>query len=247
MKISFVIPAHNEEAYLGKCLDSVLRERAKGKYNLEIIVVNNASTDRTRQVAEEFDGVRIVDEPKKGLPQARQAGFLVSTGELIANLDADTILPGDWIDKALGEFKKDSRLVALSGPFYYYDLPHLTNSLVQAFYGLGSLVNSAGRMIFRSGGVIQGGNFVLRRSALEQIGGYNLEIEFLGEDGDVARRIGKVGKVKFTSDFPINSSGRRIRSEGIVTNGVITSLNYVWIMLRKKPFKKHYPSSKRKK
>jgi glycosyltransferase involved in cell wall biosynthesis len=242
MKISFVIPAHNEEAYLGKCLDSVFREKSKGKYDMEIIVVNNASTDNTRGVAEKFYGVRIVDEPKKGLPQARQAGFLVSSGELIANLDADTILPNDWIDKALNEFEKDGQLVALSGPFDYYDLPRFKNFLVKMFFNGGSFVNYVGRTIFRSGGVIQGGNFILRRSALEKIGGYNLKIEFLGEDGDIAKRIGRVGKVKFISDFPIYSSGRRIKSEGIVINGIIASLNYIWVMVWGKPLKKHYPS-----
>ncbi|MFH1192737.1 MAG: glycosyltransferase family A protein [Candidatus Jorgensenbacteria bacterium] len=245
MKISFVIAAHNEEEYLGKCLASVLKEKARGKYDMEVIVVNNASTDGTRAVAESFEGVKITDEPLKGLPRARQAGFAASRGDLIANLDADTILPPEWIDTALREFSEDERLVALSGPFVYYDLPKFTNLFVRAFFGLGVAANALSQRVFRNGGVLQGGNFVLKRTALEKIGGYNLGIEFLGEDADVARRIGKVGRVKFTSNFPIYSSGRRIKSEGIVINGIIAALNYVWVTLWNKPLKKYYPSQTR--
>ena len=80
MKLSFVIPAYNEEAYLPKCLEAVLVEKKRGKYDIEVIVVNNASTDSTRQVALSYPGVIVVDEPQKGLSAARQAGFLAATG-----------------------------------------------------------------------------------------------------------------------------------------------------------------------
>ena len=56
MKISFVIPAHNEEKLIGKCLESVKRELANGSYDSEVIVVNNASTDGTREAALKFKG-----------------------------------------------------------------------------------------------------------------------------------------------------------------------------------------------
>ena len=61
--------------------------------------------------------------------------------------------------------------------------------------------------------MLQGGNYVVRREALEKIGGYNLEISFYGEDTDVARRIQKEGRVRFTFEFPIYASGRRINQE----------------------------------
>ena len=99
MKISFVIPAYNEEGYLGECLASVRRELARGRYDAEVIVVNNASTDKTAEIARSFPGVIVVDEPKKGLSQARHSGFAASSGDLIANVDADTILPKGWLDE----------------------------------------------------------------------------------------------------------------------------------------------------
>src|ERR1700722_19185803 len=134
MKISFVIPAYNEEAYLGKCLDSITKESRGREKDVEIIVVNNASTDNTRAVAEHYPNVTIVDEQKKGIVFARHAGFVASHGELIANVDADTMLTPGWLGTALAEFEKNPRLVTLSGPFIYYDLPKRERFLVKVFY-----------------------------------------------------------------------------------------------------------------
>ena len=61
MKLSFVIPAYNEEAYIGKCLGSIERELRGARYDAEVIVVNNASTDRTKTIAKGFAGGRIVE------------------------------------------------------------------------------------------------------------------------------------------------------------------------------------------
>ena len=98
MRLSFVVPAYNEELYLADCLQSILDEIrsqppcAPDGIDFEVIVVNNASTDRTRDVALGYPGVRVVDEPRKGLYSARQAGFEASSGALIANVDADSRL-----------------------------------------------------------------------------------------------------------------------------------------------------------
>ena len=113
MKISFVIPAYNEEDRIGACLASIGRALAAGHCDAEVIVVNNASTDRTRERAGAVAGVKLVDEPEKGLVRARRAGFLASTGELVASIDADTMLRKGWLDTVLREFQRDQHLVAL--------------------------------------------------------------------------------------------------------------------------------------
>jgi glycosyltransferase involved in cell wall biosynthesis len=240
MKISFVIPAYNEEAFLGKCLDSITRE-ARGKEDIiEIIVVNNASTDGTREVAAKFPTVKIVDEKKKGIVFARHAGFEASSGELIANVDADTMLTPGWIDTTLAEFKKNDKLVALSGPFIYYDLPLISRFCVRIFYYITYATYILNRFIFRVGSVVQGGNFIVRRSALKTIGGYDTSISFYGEDTDIARRMSKTGDVKFTFKLPIFSSGRRLAKEGMVTMGLRYALNYFWMTFRGKPLNNTY-------
>src|ERR1035441_10065252 len=103
MRLSFAVPAYNEEAYLPACLESILAQTRELGDAVEIIVVNNASTDRTREVALGYAGVRVVDEARKGLTFARQAGFVASSGELIANVDSDSRLTPGWVGKGWEE------------------------------------------------------------------------------------------------------------------------------------------------
>ncbi len=240
MKLSFVIPAYNEEDLIGKCLDSILKQAADRPEEIEIIVVNNASTDRTREIVMSFSGVQVVDEPKKGLVNARHAGFLASSGDLIANIDADTILTPGWIDKVLKAFSDNPNLVALSGPQIFYDLSRAFNLWVRLFYGVGFASYLMNRFVFRVGSMLQGGNFVVKQSALQKIGGYNPKFDFWGEDSDLARRLHPIGDVKFTFDLPIYASGRRIAAEGKITTAWRYGINYFWTIFFKKPFTKTY-------
>ncbi|HEY5383419.1 MAG TPA: glycosyltransferase family A protein [Candidatus Paceibacterota bacterium] len=236
MKISFVIPAYNEEALIGKCLLSVQQEiarvRAPGSnLEIEVVVVNNASSDHTKEIAQSFVGVRVVDEMHKGLVRARKAGFNATDGELIANIDADTMLPPGWLNEVMSEFQNDSALVALSGPFIYYDLPFSKRMFVRPWYFLGWLF-----LGFR----IQGGNFVIRRDAWERVGGFDTSIEFYGEDADVAKRLKKAGKVTWSWKLPIYASGRRLKGEGIFKTSFNYGANLVWVGISGRPVtKKH--------
>jgi glycosyltransferase involved in cell wall biosynthesis len=240
MRLSFVVPAYNEEAYLPACLESILAQTRELGDAVEIIVVNNASTDRTREVALGFPGVRVVDERRKGLTFARQAGFAASTGELIANVDSDSRLTPGWVEQVLTTFAEEPKMVALSGPFVYYDLTPRQRVSVQLFYAVAFSVYVLNRWVLRAGSMVQGGNFVLRRAALEQIGGFNTAIAFYGEDTDIARRMSRVGKVKFTFGLKMFSSARRLKHEGIFTMAGKYTINYLWTTFRKKPFTEEY-------
>ncbi|MCX6761395.1 MAG: glycosyltransferase family 2 protein [Candidatus Moranbacteria bacterium] len=242
MKISFVIPAHNEEKYIGKCLESILREIKRGNFDAEVIAVNNASVDKTREVILAYPEVLLVDEARKGLPQARQAGFLASTGEIIANVDADSLLAPGWIEKAIKEFSQNKKLVALSGPYIYYDAAWWTNCLVWVYYLVGYVVHFLTQYVLRNGAMLQGGNFVLRRSALEKIGGFDVRIDFYGEDTDIAKRIQKRGQVKFSFFFPMRTSARRFSHEGLVLTALRYVINYFWIIVFHRPFSKKHNS-----
>lgn len=237
MTLSFVIPAYNEQAYLGACIESILEQaRDLTELRYEIIVVNNASTDLTREVALSFPGVRVVDEPRKGLTYARQAGFLASSGELIANVDADSRLTPNWIRTVLATFAARPRLASLSGPFIYYDMAPSQRRLVQVFYASAWITYFTNRYILRVGSMVQGGNFVVSRAALNKVGGFNLDISFYGEDTDIARRLHAVGDVHFTFDLKMYSSARRLKHEGIVTTGLRYAVNYFWTTFFKRPF-----------
>jgi GT2 family glycosyltransferase len=84
--------------------------------------------------------------------------------------------------------------------------------------------------------MLQGGNFILKKSALDEVGGFNTDIDFYGEDTDIARRIQRAGYVKFTFKLPMYSSGRRMAKEGLFATGLRYALNYLWILILKKPF-----------
>lgn len=240
MRVSIVIPAYNEERQLPLCLDSLERLFAEGRYDVEVIVVNNASTDRTAEVAEGYPFVRVVHEPQKGMVRARQAGFLASSGELIANIDADTIVPAGWLDRVLEEFNRDGELAALSGPYVYYDLSLAHRIVTRIWYWFGYLSHLINHHLLKIGAMLQGGNFILRREHLEKIGGFDTSIEFYGEDTDVARRISQVGRVKWSFKLPMYTSGRRLKKEGTIRTALKYAGNYVYTLLKGRPLTKTY-------
>lgn len=236
IEISFIIPAYNEEKFIVKCLSSILNETNKEKINYEIIVVNNNSKDKTKELVSKFKEVKIIDEYRQGLTFARQTGFLKSKGNLIANIDADTILTSKWIKTVLNEFNKNKNLVALSGPQIYYDVPKKVLIYEWIFYRIAYLTYLINKYILNKSSMIQGGNFVVRREALEKIGGFNTNILFWGEDTDIAKRLHQIGNVKFTFKLPIYASGRRLLKEGIFKTAWRYVLNYFYIIFFDKPF-----------
>lgn len=246
MKLSLVIPAYNEELVLVECLQNTLDRvntfastNLNSDRQLEIVLVNNASTDRTGEIARSFKEVKVVDEPNKGLVRARQAGFLNATGDLIANVDADSWIPAGWIAKVFAEFEKNPNLVALSGPYIYYDLPWWFNASSRVYYWFGLVFTYFNFNKARRGAILQGGNFILRREALDKIGGYRFEkFDFYGEETDVAMRICEVGKIKFTFKLPMITSGRRMKEEGILRVATRYALNYFWTIFFGRPYTK---------
>ena len=126
MKISLIIPAYNEEKYIKDCLLSIQKH---GEGLFEVIVINNASTDATASIVKEFKNIKLVNENKKGLPFARNRGLAEANGEIVAFIDADTKIPKGWVKKIEKAFKKNDKLVSISGPYIYYDLSLFHKSL----------------------------------------------------------------------------------------------------------------------
>ena len=76
----------------------------------------------------------------------------------------------------------------------------------------------------------------VRRDALLQAGGFDTRFSFYGEDTDIARRMSRVGRVKFCWALTARSSGRRLRGDGLLMTGVRYSLNYLWTTFLRRPF-----------
>ncbi len=235
-RVSFVVPAYNEERLLPSCLAAIQAEIDRSGCHAEIVVVNNASTDGTARIAAATPGVIVVDQPIKGLVQARSAGFEAATGELIANIDADTLVPPGWLDRVLAEFARSPKLVVLSGPYDYYDVPVHIRTAARVFYAVGFATYVFNKRVVGVGSMVQGGNFVLRRDVLAGIGGFSDRFTFYGEDTDIASRMSRVGDVKFTYALMAKSSGRRLRGDGLIMTGVRYSANYLWATYFRKPF-----------
>ena len=236
IRFSFVVPAYNEEVLLGACLNAIRAEVERTGADAEIVVVDNASTDQTAEVARSVRGVVVVHEARKGLVQARKAGFEASSGVLVANIDADTLVPRGWIDRVEAEFARDPALVTVSGPYDYYDVPMRIRLAARVFYVVGFGTYCFNRYVLRVGSMVQGGNFVLKRDALIRAGGFDPSFTFYGEDTDIARRMTQVGKVKFTWALMAKSSGRRLRGDGLIMTGLRYSSNYLWTTFFRKPF-----------
>ncbi len=95
LTLSIIIPVYNEERYLEDCLKSIKNQTAKAD---EIIVVDNNSNDNSIKIAEKY-GVRIISESQQGVVFARNRGFDAAKSVLLGRIDADTILPVDWVAK----------------------------------------------------------------------------------------------------------------------------------------------------
>ncbi len=236
MKLSIVIPAYNEDKYIGKCIESIFSAMAGSRYEVEVIVINNASTDKTREVALSYSRVKVFDELKKGTNQARQLGLIKSTGDLIANIDADNMISRDWLNTVFKEFSNNPKLVALSGPYIFYDVSPIQRFTAKLYYWLAYPVYVINNRLFKKGGAVMGGNVVIKKSALEQIGGYNTALTFYGDDTDTAIRLSKVGLVKFNYKFLVQSSGRRLKDEGIISAGWRYLINHLSMSFFKKPY-----------
>src|SRR5436309_7795912 len=87
--ISFIVPAHNEEAWIGKCLASIRTTMEKLAEPYEVIVVDDASTDATPRIAEQM-GVRTLRVEHRKISAVRNAGARAACGEVFFFVDADT-------------------------------------------------------------------------------------------------------------------------------------------------------------
>jgi glycosyltransferase involved in cell wall biosynthesis len=229
--ISFVVPCFNEEKNIGSCVESIQREAKMFACNFEIIVVDNLSTDGTAALARRH-GARVVRCEQKGVVWARRAGCGASTCEFVACVDADNVLPKGWLQSAFAGFRSD-QVVAVTGPVVFHDLPTSIRVLSIGFFLSAWILHQFMPMM-------QGGNFVVRRSALEEVGGFDTSCAFYGEDTAQAVLLSKVGRIKFIPRMWLYSSARRLLGEGIVRVTLRYSANYMSVWLRGRPCTKDY-------
>lgn len=188
--LSVVIIGRNEGPRLERCLASVQAMSYAGP--TEIIYVDSASTDGSPARAAEH-GARVVELKSDALTaaRARNAGWQIATAPFILFLDGDTILDPDFVTKALAEFE-DSKIMVVCG---HRREIHPEASVYNRVCDL-DWVYAVGVTDFC------GGDAVIRRTALEQTGGYSPEL-IAGEEPDLCRRIRAHGGVVLRLDIPM--------------------------------------------
>jgi cellulose synthase/poly-beta-1,6-N-acetylglucosamine synthase-like glycosyltransferase len=198
--VSVIVPARNEEASLGACLESLVSQTGVEK---EIIVVDDGSTDRTRQIAESYPGIRVIEPGPLpggwiGKNNAVIAGAKVAHGEWLLFTDADTVhLPGSLAKSVAEAREKGVSLLSYSpkqqvhGFWEKAVMPVIFAELAATFRP--SEVSNP-----KSPAAAANGQYILvKRSAYEAVGGHGAVATNLLEDVALARKVKYSGRKIF--------------------------------------------------
>jgi glycosyltransferase involved in cell wall biosynthesis len=122
--VSVIIPAYNAAQYLPACIESVLGQTHK---HVEIIVVNDGSTDNTDEVVKPYlSRIKYIKQENRGLSAARNAGFRASNGAFICFLDADDLLMPEKFEKQLAKFQEEPDLGVVISGYHMVDADGIT-------------------------------------------------------------------------------------------------------------------------
>lgn len=202
--ISVVIPAYNEAKFIAETYKSVFISAA-AHYNghVEIIVVDNNSTDKTAEIAASL-GAIVVYEAKNQIARARNAGAKKATGDYLVFVDADTLLIGDILDKVSNNLS--SGVVIGGGAWTVPDSKGIGYFIFK--YGINYLLALKN--------ITVGPFLYCDRQAFFRVGGFD-ESYYAGEEFTLARRLKKEGKkdnkswkiIKYHPEHRIITSSRR--------------------------------------
>ena len=208
MRVSVVIPALNEEEFIGDCIRSL---RAQTLPPAEIIVVDNGSTDRTVEIAKELAD-KVIIMPDVGIVQLRQAGAEAARNPIIVSTDADTLYPDFWLEKLLRHFS-DPNVVVVGGSIR----PSIPGTIENLY--------TKGLSTTASMGLFSGANMAFRRDAFLKSGGY-VKVR-KGEDWALSTRLKSQGRSVYEpeayviTDIPFN---RQLEFASIASNAGILSI-----------------------
>jgi GT2 family glycosyltransferase len=181
MRLSFVVPVLNDAKRLAICLEAIGTNR-HASATLEVIVVDNGSTDESASVARSR-GARVLDAPESNVADMRNRGAALATGEILAFVDADNVIGSDWISPPLRHLSRPD--VAAVGALC---LAPASGTWVQTAYD---------RIRSRPSGVrevewLGAGNLAVRRNVFLEIGGFDTSLETC-EDVDLCNRMRHAG------------------------------------------------------
>jgi glycosyltransferase involved in cell wall biosynthesis len=229
MLITVVIPAFNEEDYLGECLAALDRAGAflqkRESIPAEIIVVDNDSLDSTADVARDF-GATVVKETCHNVAKVRNAGAGFANGDVLVFVDADTIVPDELLWRIVEVMAEPA---CFGGAVDTNCRPaKLTSKIYLQFWRI------AGKLA----GMAQGATQFCRKDTFLALGGYD-ETLFMGEDVDFHWRLKKFarrhnGSVIFVEDMQVIPSTRRFDQWGLWRTLIWTNPLFILLFRRRK-------------
>jgi glycosyltransferase involved in cell wall biosynthesis len=210
--ISFVLPAHNEARLLGATLAALHRAARTLHLPYEVLVVDDASTDATAQVAQD-GGARVLHVEHRHIAATRNAGARATQGEWLVFVDADTQVNPEVLQAAVRELRSGAAgggaAVRLQGPTRWHE-------------GMGV---SLFVWIFRLTRIAPGCFIFCRREAFEAAGGFD-EAYYAAEDIAMSRALARNGPFVILHQ-PVHTSARKLR-----THGLREHLGLLWRMAR---------------
>lgn len=176
--ISVVIPCKNEERYLALCLNALLAQK-KDCYDIEIIIVDNGSTDKTTEVIKGFsENITVYSMPNISIPEVRNYGATRTSGEWIAFIDADVEVDAHWcrqIENTLKHLQNqdiNTSKVVIGSTCLIPDNP----TWIERIW-----FNQLQKRDMRSERYINGANMIMHRSLYDAVGGFDIKYA-TGED-----------------------------------------------------------------
>ncbi|AVH72412.1 glycosyltransferase family 2 protein [Nostoc sp. 'Lobaria pulmonaria (5183) cyanobiont'] len=187
IQISAIICTHNRDTYLGAAIDSLLAQDFAADF--EIVIVDNGSSDRTREVVEQKTynpRLKYVFEPTIGLSVARNTGAKVASGDILAYLDDDAVASKGWLQVLYSAYYNNSKLAIAGGKVTLLwppgiQQPRWLSPGLAANLGAYDLGDS-NIYIEQPGSTPRGLNYSIRRSFLEEIGGFDPHLGRVGKN-----------------------------------------------------------------
>lgn len=130
MKISVIVPIYNVERYLRKCIDSLI-EQVKNEYDLEILLVDDGSTDNSGKICDEYASkktyISVFHKKNGGLSDARNYGIYKSNGDFLIFIDSDDYVSNNFFEKIINKINKDIDIVFWDAKYVDDDNEEITN------------------------------------------------------------------------------------------------------------------------
>lgn len=212
-EVSVIVPAFNEGKNIPAMLSSLSKLTLPDQYRVELLVVDDASTDETPEWLKVLNVPFVRLDKNSSVREARKKGLQVSKGRIILQADADSIYPPNWGHRYVECLNKPEIAMVYGGHSFLPD-PRASRTSLAIHEGLGNIARSIRRR-HREYINVHGFNSAFRRQEALEHGSYNHD-ELGSEDGEMAKRLQQIGKLCYSPDAGsrVWTSPRRLLTNG---------------------------------